>query len=115
MKRNRTFYRVCNEETKQGLWYKFDGSFTGLIHDKFNFCANSELKMDFDQELVGWLSAVPTLEDLYQWFTKDDIKELQKHGWFIYEYRAEDSKFYNKFQHLVIKQDTSKVIRKIEL
>lgn len=110
-----TFYRVCNEETKQGLWYRFDGSFTGLIHDRFNFCANKDLKMDFDEELVGWLSAVPTLEALYQWFTKDDIKELQKHGWFIYEYRAEDSKFYDRFQHLVIKQDTSKVIRKIEL
>lgn len=113
--KKRTFYRVCNEETKQGLWYQFDGSFTGLIHDKFNFCANRDLKMDFDEELVGWLSAVQNLEDLWKWFTQDDIKELQKHGWFIYEYIAKDSKFYDRFQHLVIKQDTSKVIRKIEL
>lgn len=113
--KKRTFYRVCNEVTKQGLWYQFDGSFTGLIHDRFNFCANKDLKMDFDEELVGWLSAVQNLEDLWKWFTQDDIKELQQHGWFIYEYRAEDSKFYDRFQHLVIKQDTSKVIRKIQL
>lgn len=113
--KNKTFYRVCNEKTKQGLWYQSDGIFTGLIHDKFNFCANKDLKMDFDEELIGWLSAVKNLEDLWKWFTQEDIKELQKHGWFIYEYRAEDSKFYERFQHLVIKQNTSKAIRKIEL
>lgn len=113
--KKRTFYRVCNEETKQGLWYQSDGSFTGLIHDKFDFCHNNKLKMDFDEELVGWLSAVNNLDDLWNWFTKEEIKELQKHGWFIYEYRAEDSKFYERFQHLVIKQNTSRVIRKLEL
>ena len=31
------FYRVCNTDTQQGLWYHFDGKFTGLIHDDFNF------------------------------------------------------------------------------
>lgn len=43
-----TFYRVCNLETYQGLWYDYKGNFTGLIHNEFNFCANSELKMVWD-------------------------------------------------------------------
>jgi len=113
--RAKTFYRVCNENTKQGLWYNYDGSFTGLIHDKFNFCKNTELKMDFDPELVGWLSATNKLEDLWAWFSEDDIKELQKHDWYIYKYMVDDYKFYDRFQHYVISQETSKVIEKIKI
>ena len=71
--------------------------------------------MDFDEELVGWLSAVEKLDDLWQWFSQEDIKKLQEHGWYIFEYKANDYKFYERFKHIVIRQDTSKVIRKIEL
>jgi hypothetical protein len=111
----KTFYRVCNPETEQGLWYDYKGNFTGLIHDKFAFCTNSKLEMPFDDELVGWLSAVENLDDLWAWFTKEDIYELQKHGWFIYEYEGQDHKFYDTFQHYVIHQPTSKIVRRIEL
>lgn len=106
------FFRVCNPDTKQGLWYDFEGKFTGLIHDKFNFCVNSSLKMDFDDELVGWLSSVENLDDLYKWFTVEDIKRLQEHGWYIYEYEAVKYKFYNRFKHLVICKVTSVIIQK---
>lgn len=109
------FYRVCNKETLQGLWYDYKGQFTGLIHEDFNFCVNNELEMDFDPEIVGWLSATESLETLYNWFTKDDIKQLQSHGWFIHEFEAIDVKFYERFQHQIIKQDTSKVLRIIDL
>jgi hypothetical protein len=112
---NKTYFRVCHKDSLQGLWYDFNGEFTGLIHDKFKFCKNTELKMDFDIELVGWLSAVDSLEKLYHWFTEDDIRKLQEHGWFIHEFEAVETKFYDKFQHLVIKQDSSRVINIIEI
>lgn len=112
---NKKIYRVCNKETLQGLWYDYKGQFTGLIHEDFNFCVNNELEMDFDPEIVGWLSATESLDTLYNWFTKDDIKQLQSHGWFIHEFEAIDVKFYERFQHQIIKQDTSKVLRVIEL
>lgn len=111
----RTFYRVCNPTTEQGLWYNFDGTFSGLIHDRFKFCANHELAMDFDPELVGWLSAVENLDDLWVWFSREDILELQKHGWYIYEYSVENVKFYDRFQHWVIEQATSTISKRIEL
>jgi hypothetical protein len=60
----KTFYRVCNPKTEQGLWYDFKGKFTGLIHDEFNFCSNSSLAMPFDEELIGWLSATDSLDEL---------------------------------------------------
>lgn len=111
----KTFYRVCNELSQRGLWYHYNGVFSGLIHGEFNFCSNSELKMDYDEELVGWLSATSNLEDLYNWFTKEDILRLQKEGWFIHKYETNDYKFYDKFQHYVINQYTSKVVEKIVL
>ena len=110
----KTFFRICNPATQQGLWYDFNGEFTGLIHERFNFCTNSKLAMDFDEELVGWLSAVETLEDLWKWFTREDVEKLQNHGWYIFEYEATDYKFYERFQHMVISQETSKLVRKID-
>ena len=109
------FYRVCNKETLQGLWYDYKGQFTGLIHEEFGFCTNTKLEMDFDPEIVGWLSATDSLDTLWKWFTKEDIIELQKHGWYIHEFEAVDVKFYDRFQHQVINQETSKVLRVIEL
>lgn len=111
----RTFYRVCNQDTLQGLWYDFQGNFTGHIHDRFNFCLHRELKMDFDEELCGYLSATDNLDTLYNWFPKQDILQLQKHGYFIYEFETDDYKFYNRFQHWVISQRNSVVTKKIIL
>ena len=105
-----TYFRVCHKDTLQGLWYTFNGEFTGLIHDEFSFCTNTELKMDFDPEIVGWVSAVETLDLLWNWFSKEDVIKLQEHGWFVHEYESEDNKFYERFQHTVIKQETSKPI-----
>lgn len=109
------FYRVCHKDTLQGLWYDYKGEFTGLIHNDFNFCLNNELKMDFDPEIVGWLSVTDTIESLWQWFTEKDIFELQKHGWFIHEFEAEEHKFYERFQHIIINQETSNVLRIMSL
>lgn len=110
-----TYFRVCHKDTLQGLWYTYNGEFTGLIHNEFGFCQNNELRMDFDEEIVGWLSAVETLDNLFHWFSKEDISRLQEHGWFIHEFEAIDVKFYERFQHTVIKQDTSKVVMVHEL
>lgn len=109
------FYRVCNPDTQQGLWYDFEGNFTGLIHNEFNFCMNSKLEMDFDQSIKGWLSATDTFEKIFDWFSLEDILQLQKKGWFIYEYQCNRYRFYEKFQHIVIYQPTAKLIRKIIL
>lgn len=113
----KTFYRVNNKWTGQGLWYDYAGDFTGLIHDRFRFCKNNELAMDFDPEIAGWLSATEQLEQLWFWFPKEDIARLEEHGWFIHEYQvpADCVKWYERFQHWVIKQDSIRVSRIIPL
>ena len=107
------YYRVAHSETKQGLWYNYQGEFTGLIHDKFNFCTNSHLEMPKDPLIVGWLSATQTLDELFQWFPKEDIKQLQDHGYYIMAYEAEKVKQYKN--HLVICQKTSKFLQQIPI
>jgi hypothetical protein len=103
------FWRIANINSKDGLWYNQSGEFTGLIHNKFSFCKNSNLEMPFDEELVGWLSAVETLDDLFIWFTEDDIKQLEAYGCHITHYLVpeEDVKYYERFEHWVIKQETA--------
>jgi len=101
------FYRVANVESQQGLWYNFNGEFTGLIHNEFKFCTNHNLPMPFTPELVGWLSATETLEELFFWFTEQDITELEKFGFKITLYEANEYKIFEN--HWIIKQDESVV------
>ena len=108
-----TYYRIPNAETGQGLWYDEKGNFTGLIHNEFDFCMNKDLPMPFDEDLVGWLSATDSLDDLFNWFSKDDIEKLEPFGWFITVYEAEKVKQYKN--HLVICEKTSKVIDRLSL
>ncbi len=112
---SKQFFRLGDNKTKQGLWYDYEGYFTGLIHDKFSFCMNSQLEMDFDEELVGYLSAVDNLEDLYKWFSVKDIKDLQTKGYSIHVYETEDYKWYEKFSHWVISQENSNFIKTINI
>lgn len=114
-KKPQVFYRVCHETSLRGLWYDFNGKFTGIIHNEFDFCKHKELQMEYDPELVGWLSATDTLDKLFEWFPPKDILRLQDEGWYLHEFLAVDTRFYERFQHLVINQETSVVKRKMKL
>ena len=50
--------------------------------------------MDYDPEIVGWLSATESLDELYNWFTKEDIIKLQPFGWYLHEFETNDIKYY---------------------
>lgn len=94
------FYRIGHIETKQGLWYDSNGNFTGLIHNEFSFCKNKDLQMPYDEKIVGYLSATETLEDLYHWFTKEDIERLKAFGFRIMKYLSND--YFFKDNHWLI-------------
>lgn len=108
---SKIFYRVANHETQQGLWYDFNGKYTGNIHDKFSFCCNNKLPMPFDPNLVGWLSTTDTLDALFHWFTKEDILNLEKYGYTIALYESTDYK--SHLNHWIISQETSKLVKTI--
>jgi len=103
--KKKIFYRVGNTDTGQGLWYSIDGEFTGLIHDKFDFCMNKDLPMPYDPEIIGWQSTTDKFDDLFFWFALEDISRLEEFGYRIAVYEATEYKFYKN--HWVMKQDTS--------
>lgn len=115
MVEKRTFYRIGNKHTYQGVWYNIDGEFVGLIHNIFDFCQNNELQMDYDPEIVGYLSVADNLDTLYYWFPIEDIIKLQGEGWEIQVYETDDYKFYERHQHYIINKNNSKLIQTITL
>ena len=111
--KSKTFYRVANHDTQQGLWYDFNGKFTGNIHDKFSFCSNNKLPMPFDPNIIGWLSTTDTLDALFLWFTEEDIQKLEEYGYTIALYEATEYKMYHN--HWIIKQNSSKLVKTISV
>lgn len=109
----RKFYRVGNIETNQGLWYDMNGNFTGLIQGKFDFCSNSKLPMEYDEDIVGYLSATDTLDDLFKWFTEDDLIKLQTFGYYILVYLASDYDIFKN--HWIICEKSSQLLFSITL
>ncbi|MDD4438325.1 MAG: hypothetical protein PHS04_09855 [Tissierellia bacterium] len=107
------FYRVGNIKTRQGLWYDFDGNFTGLIHKEFDFCQNKDLQMPFDAGITGWLSATLTLDELFTWVPIKDMLQLQEHGYVIEVHEAFNFRMHNG--HWVIKQDESTLIGEMKI
>jgi hypothetical protein len=103
--KTQVFYRVANIETQQGLWYDWEGQHTGLIHTTYNFCKSSDLPMPYDPNVSGWLSSTDSLENIWHWFPKKDIFDLQKEGWFLYAYLADSFKEYEN--HYLVDQKTS--------
>lgn len=103
------FYRVCKPDNQRGLWYSEKGEFTGDIHEMDNL-KNSQLRMRYDLDVTGYLSCTETIDILFNWFSREVILELQVLGYQIHVYESEDYKWYERFSHYLIKQETAKVI-----
>lgn len=108
--KTKIFYRVANK-SGQGLWYNQQGEFTGLIHNEYSFCKNSNLLMPYDKNIVGWLSAAKTGSELQQWFPVEDLLKLEEFGYYFTVYETTQYKKYAN--HWIIKQDKSKQIGRI--
>tara|TARA_R110000796_G_scaffold248124_3_gene374576 strand:- start:745 stop:1107 length:363 start_codon:yes stop_codon:yes gene_type:complete len=111
--KKKTFYRVANTTTNQGLWYDIDGNFTGLIHKEYDFCRSNVLPMPFDENVVGYLSCTDTLDDLFEWFPMEDIIRLEKGGYYLTVYESEDYKSYHN--HWVFNQNNANFIKTIPM
>ena len=105
------FYRVGHVSNQQGLWYSPNGEFVGLIHKQFNFCLNNQLQMPYEPEIVGWLSATQTIDELLAWFPIEDIQRLETRCFSIMKYMAVE--FKQHANHWVINQQNSILLENI--
>jgi hypothetical protein len=69
--------------------------------------------MPYDKNVVGWFSVTDTMEDLFNWFSYEEIERLEQYGYRIAIYEATEYKFYNN--HWIIKQNSSTLKDFIEL
>lgn len=103
----KTFFRIGNMYTQDGLWYNQDGEYTGLIHKDYEYCRSSKLPMKFDKDIVGYLSATETFSDLLNWFPISDIHQLEMKDFRVCIYQSDDYKQHNG--HWLISKDSKLV------
>lgn len=84
-----TLYRVENPITMQGLWYDKDGRFNPLI-TKLSNAKCRDLPMGYDPLLkvdgLAWYSACDNIPDMQNWFSHQDLIELQALGYGLWEF-----------------------------
>ncbi len=108
------FWRFHDTSGKgQGLWYSIGGVFINRIQQEFSFCKASSMSMEFDPEMVGWLSATESLEVLFQWFSREEILKLQESGFRVVIFEATEYRQYNG--HWLIKQGSSVIAETVVL
>ena len=84
-------FRVENPLTKQGLWYGEDGVFNPFIKTLSN-ALSKDLPMNFDPafkaEGLDWISGCDNLPDMQNWFSKQDLQELEGRGYRLYQFNV---------------------------
>jgi hypothetical protein len=91
----KVFYRVEGSDNHKGLWYDRDGTFQNRIANIYPPCKNGDLPMPYDDKVLGYLSAVDRIEDLYYWFSKEDLINMANHGFVLKKFESEDYIFYD--------------------
>lgn len=105
------FYRVGTTD-QSGMWYDQNGNFHGAINSPaFKMLKCNQVQMPFCKETVGYLSATQTLEELEQWFPKEDMAVLEPLGFKILAYEVIDYKYHKANNHWLINQESSVLIK----
>lgn len=85
-----TLYRVENQVTMGGLWYNEAVEKTDFIKTIPN-AMNRDLPMDFDPTFAGgWYSAGESIPQMRNWFSANDMMELEKAGYHLYKIDVKD-------------------------
>lgn len=94
-------YRVENQIEKHGLWRNFDGTWNPVF-DKLSEGLSRDLPMEdsdvYRQQGKAWFSAAPSKETLKHWFSMNDVLELSKLGYKVYEFELDNTKQISDFE-----------------
>lgn len=97
----KTVYRVESEDGKLGLWRDADGTW----NPKFHLLRDGKCKdMPMEDSEVyreggkRWFASAPSRELLKEWFSLEDLCDLKKHGFGIYEFEVSQWKLVSEFE-----------------
>jgi hypothetical protein len=72
--------------------------------------------MDFNNECTGgFLSCTDTLDNLFNWFSRKEIQQLEEAGYKVCVFNAKESKFHDKYKHFLFKEEGSILVAQINL
>lgn len=81
-------YRIENEETNHGMWYRLDGTFDPFIN-RLTDGRSKDLPMGFNERYFTggqrWQSGAGSIEDMRHWFSELDALELLQNGYKLYQ------------------------------
>lgn len=107
---HKVIYRLENRNPEKGLWYNRSGEYCDTMKNELlgiNVCL---LPMPFDQRAVGYLSGCESLEELRNWFPKEDDEKLSKAGFYICLYSVPASHVKILDNHLVFLESKDSVV-----
>ena len=95
-------YRIENEDTMHGMWYKQDATFEPFIL-KLTEGRSRSLPMDFDERYskggLNWFSGCGDKSTMQYWFSDSDALELFQCGYKLYEF---DSKQFSVEENQIL-------------
>jgi hypothetical protein len=95
-------YRIENEETNHGMWYRLDGTFDPFIL-RLTDGRSKDLPMGFNdryyQDGFRWQSGAGSIAEMQFWFSELDALELFKNDYKLFEF---ESNQFNVVEHEVM-------------
>lgn len=86
-----TIYRIENEDTEHGMWYRSDGTYDPFIF-RLTEGKSRDLPMELDgrygQQGLRWVSGGDTIEKMNHWFSPLDALELHKNGYKLFQFES---------------------------
>lgn len=84
-------YRIENDDTQHGMWYRADGTFDPFIF-RLTEGKSANLPMEFDprygKDGLRWISAGASVQQMQHWFSTRDAVELFQAGYRLFEFDA---------------------------
>jgi hypothetical protein len=109
-------FRVENPVSKQGLWYREDGTFNPFI-TKFPNALARDYPMGFDPafkvEGLDWISACDNIPDMKNWFSAQDLADFNRVGYHLFEFNV--SRYRTVSGHAVFAKEHVLEVNKIDL
>lgn len=106
--KTRIAYRFENPETKHGMWYNSLGEYDPIID---TLCPNGLSRLmpmgfcaDHQKDGKQWYSAGRSVENMRQWFSREDAVSLVEYGFTLFEFTV--TEWQDKEHELLITRES---------
>lgn len=99
--------RVENPNTGEGLWYNTWGDFTEYVKTLADGQCR-DLPMPYNEDIAGgWYSACDNFKDMSNWFSPEDLLQLEARGYGLYHVLVPDTDVREVDGHVVFRRENA--------